>query len=247
MTDAFEPQGGNPQTDASRKNMEKLVSLLEHPWKLISQGRQFGLTTVKKFLPLMALFVFTNLILWISAIYFMLVTEFTISKLLFIILILLIGIGFTVYAGYRAYKMMILDALRVIYQNSETLFRKISSQIINKADELIKGRFEVNEQQLKQALDIGQLLQTYYQKAPRLLQKVFQRLLNKIPFAEMVQGLKTDLIQGNKEKASETLYVQIDQFVMTSIFGNNTFKWIYGVLALNIILQLLCIELKIDI
>ena len=91
-------------------------------------------------------------------------TGFGIGKLLIVFLILILGLGVTVYAAYRTYQYIVLDTIKTIYEGLSSLFQKILGMIIEKVDSISDGRLDLNGKQLNKAMDFGKMLNTNYKK-----------------------------------------------------------------------------------
>lgn len=229
----------------NEKNNTKLIELLDHPWKLIKEGSKLGINGVKRFFTVLFLFTLSNSILFVYSIIRLIKTDFEYSKIIFVLLVLLIGVGITIYSAYRTYQYVVIDTLSVIYKNLESLFKKITEMIIDQVEKLIKGKVNLTDTQLTKAIDFGKMINSNYKKMPRFLRKGIILILNRLPIVGMVSNLKTDIISGNKLEASTKLYNKIDGFISESIFGSNNTKWIWWLLPLNIIISLILIKSQI--
>lgn len=193
----------------------------------------------------MTLFAVSNFIAFIYAIITLLSSDFSVSKLFYLVLILIIGIACTVYATYRTYQFVIIATMEVLYKNLSSFFEKISELIIDKVEHLLKGTNRLSSEKLKSALDLRKMINSRYQKAPSFLKKGIILILNRIPFAAMLLDLQDDILNGKKVEASKKLYIKMDDFISNILFGNNNTKWIYWLLPLNIFAVILLIKFKI--
>jgi hypothetical protein len=230
---------------SKQQDSANLLELMDNPMQLLRQGGAYGIQGAKKFLPVIGLFILANLIVCIYMLVQLLSGTYIPEKLLFGVLVVIVGIGFTAFAGYKVYRFMIIDTLRVIYQHSEGLFRKICSIIVDKADDVMKGKLDFSNPNVQQAINLTSLMQQYYSKMPKLLQRRFIKLLERIPMVKMMQPIGADIISGNKPRASALLYDNVNAFIMNSIFAANNFKWVYRLLLLNLLIQMLIIQFKI--
>jgi hypothetical protein len=228
-----------------REESASLLDLMNNPLQLLRQGGTFGIQGAKKFLPVLLLFIVANLLVCIYMLVQLLSGTFISEKLLFAVLVVFVGIIFTAFAGYKVYRFMIIDALRVIYQHSEGFFRKICNIAVDKADDVMQGKLDFSNPNVQQAINLTGLMHQYYRKMPKLLQRRFVRLLERIPMARMMQPIGADIINGNKPRASALLYDNVNAFIMDSVFAANNFKWVYGLLLLNMLIQMLIIQFKI--
>lgn len=234
----------NNQPENDEKNY-KVFELLNHPWRLIKEGGKLGINGIKRFFTVLFLFAISNTILFFFAIGRLFVTNFEFYKIAIAFLVLIIGVVITVYAAYRTYQYVIIDTMRVIYENLSSFFQKISVLIIDKAENLFQGKINLTDNQLTKAVDFGKLVKSKYQKTPKFLQKGIILILNRIPFAGMLIDLKEDIVKGNKAEASAKLYSKMNIFITESIFGNNNTKWVWWLLPLNVISLLVLIKFQI--
>ena len=223
----------------------KLLELLNHPWKLIKEGGKFGVNGVKRFFTILFLFSISNTILFFYSISKLFSTDFEFSKIFYAFLVLVIGLGITIYASYRTYQYVIIDTMRVIYENLSSFFKKISELIIDKSEGLFQGKADLSDNQLTKALDFGKIVNSKYQKTPAFLRKGIILILNKIPFVGMLIDLKEDIVKGNKIEASTKLYSKMDGFISGTIFGNNNTNWVWWLLPINILILIGVIMSKI--
>lgn len=224
---------------------DKLLELLHHPWRLVKEGGKLGVNGVKRFFTILSLFAVANTILFFYAIIRLLSTDFEPTKILITLLVLIIGLGITVYSAYRTYHYVLIDTMRVIYENLTSFFQKVSELIIDKAESLFQGKIDLTDNQLTKVLDFGKMINSKYQKTPKFLRKGIIFILNRIPLVGMLIDIKEDILKGNKLEASTKLYNKMDGFISGSIFGNNNTRWVWWLLPLNIIILLVLIELKI--
>ena len=229
----------------NQENNNKLLKLLNHPWRLIKEGGKLGVNGVKRFTTVLFLFAFSNTILFFYSISRLFSTDFEFIKILFVLLVLIIGLGVTIYSVYRTYQYVIIDTMRVIYENLSSFFHKISELIIDKVENLFQGKVDLTDSQLTKALDFGKMVNSKYQKTPKFLRKGIILILSKIPFVGMLIDLKQEILQGNKAEASAKLYNKMDGFISDNIFGNNNTKWVWWLLPLNIVILFVFIKLKI--
>jgi len=226
-------------------NNNKLLQLLNHPWRLIKEGGKLGVNGVKRFFTVLFLFSISNTILFFYSISRLFSTDFEFSKIFFVFLVLIIGLGITIYSSYRTYQYVIIDTIRVIYENLSSFFKKISELIIDKSEGLFQSKVDLSDNELKKALDFGKIVNSKYQKIPKFLRKGIILILNKIPFVGMLIDLKEEISKGNKLEASTKLYNKMDGFISESIFGNNNTKWVWWLLPINILILIILIKFKI--
>lgn len=229
----------------NEERINKLSQLLDSPWKLILQGGKNGVKGVRRFFTVVFLFMISNTILFFYAIKRLFTVDFEFNKLLFVFLVLILGLGVTIYAGYRVYNYVIIDTIRVIYENLRSFFMRVCSLIIDKSANLLSGKEKITDAELAKKLDVAKMINSEFKKIPKFLRKGIIMILNKIPFLGMLIDLKQDIENGNKTQATAKLHNKIDTFISENIFGNNNTKWVLLLLPANIIILFILIKFKI--
>lgn len=234
---------GIPIENAEKNS--RLLSLIKQPWKLIREGGKLGVKGVKRFITNVFLFSAANLILLFYSVYRLVFTHFAVSKIFIVVLVLILGVAFTFYAASRTYRYVMIDTIRVIYGSLTSFFQKISDWIIEKVEPLFKGKVNVSSEQLTKALDFGKMVNAKFRKTPKFLRKAVILILNRIPFVGLLSDLHGEISKGNKTEAGKKLYVKMDGYMQESVFGNNNTRWVWWLLPVNILIQILLIKWKI--
>ncbi len=227
------------------ENTAQLLKLLNSPWQLIKNGGKFGVNSVKRFFTVLFLFGACNTILFFYALATLFGSGFAFGKLAFVFLVLIIGVALTVFASYKTYQYVVIDTIRVTYENLASLFKKLTDLLVDKTEAVFDGKVNLNSQQFSKAIDIGKTVHQTYSGLPSFLRKGIVLILNKIPLVGMLTELKEDIASGNKAEASTKLYTKMDGFITETVFGNNNTKWIWWLLPLNIIGLIVLIKIKI--
>jgi hypothetical protein len=199
----------------------------------------------KRFFSVLFLFSLSNTVLFLFAIVRAFSTDFAFSKLLYLFLVLVIGICFTIYAAYRTYQYVVIDTMRVVYGDLAPYFQKVSEHLVDKVAGTIQGKVGLSDEQLTKAMDLGNLINSKFTGTPRFLRKGIVLILKRIPIAGMLLDLKEELSMGNKQAVSAKLYTQVDSFISGSIFGKNNTNWVWWLLPVNVLVLLLLIGSKI--
>ena len=213
----------------------RILDLINQPWKLVTQGSQYGITGVKRFFGVIFLFASANTIMFLFALVRIYYTGFEFGKLMYALLVLVIGLGIMAFTIHRLYHYVFIDALRVIYSNMSSVFRKISEYVVGKVFDAAKGKADISKSEIAKALDFGMMINEKFQKFPRIIKKGVVFLLNRIPIVGMVMKLKDELLGMTQAEASNRLYDQMNNFIMESIFGNNNTQWVWWLLPANVI------------
>ncbi|MFL0170435.1 hypothetical protein [Tenacibaculum maritimum] len=227
------------------ENNIKLLKFLNSPWQLVKNGAKYGVNGAKRFFTVLFLFGACNTFLFFYATIRLFSSGFTFTKLLYTLLVLVIGITLTAFATYRTYQYVIIDTVRVIYENLASLLKKLTDLLVDKAAAISGGKVNLSAQQLSKAVDMGTLVHETYSGLPRFLRKGIELIFSKIPLVGMLADLKDDITAGNKATASTKLYNKMDGFITESVFCNNNTKWVWWLLPLNIIGLFLLVKFTI--
>ncbi|MCB9202448.1 MAG: hypothetical protein H6604_05315 [Flavobacteriales bacterium] len=230
----------------NEKYNTQLIQLFNRPCKLIKEGGKFGINSVGYFIFVLGLFSISNITLFLYSLSRLASTGFEARKVFFILLIFVVGFGFTLYSAYRMYQYLRINVVKVIYGNLSSIFQSISELIINKTESLFKDKFNLTNSQLKKALDFGRMINIRYHKMPKFLRTAIILLLNKIPIVDMLLELKEEIFKGNKLDASVKLYNRMDKHISNSIFRNNNTTWIWWLFPLNMGVLFVFIKLMIE-
>ncbi len=222
-------------------NNQRLLELISSPWQLIKEGGKLGVKGIKRFFGLMLLFGILNGLFFLVAAIKLFLNEVNQNNLIGLGLVALVGIVTLGYTARRAYQYVLIDTVRVIYVNFAPFFQKVCSIIIDKTEKLFTGKSTPNNRTLAKTVDLSKLVYEQFQKTPSFIRKGIVTVLEKIPFSGLLVQLQSDISQGQKEVASQTLFQKMDSFILNNIFGNNHTKWVWWLLPLNIVIDLILI------
>ena len=206
----------------------------------IKESGKFGINAIFSTLTTVLLFSIVNIAIFIYAIY----NGFDNHKTLFIFIVALIGFLFTFIAGYKMYRYILINAFSSIYKHIAPFFQKISAFVVDKSEDLLNGKTNLKNKKNSKSIDVKKMLNDKYTKVPGFIKFGMTFIINSIPFVEMLGDLKEEMDDDNKEIASQKLFGKMDDFIHKSVFDNNSKKWIYWLLPLNIVVQLIFIYLK---
>jgi len=209
---------------------------------LLATGRKFGAKGIRYFMLTLLTFGTLNIVFLIASVIKLKTIENTSSYILAIILVLFIGIGLTILACYLTYKYLIMDGLHLVYERLSPFFVNLSGKIVDRVQKTATGKMKIKDAHIEKAFNTGDMLtEMYGRKIPGYIRKGISFLVRQIPFSELAFNIKDSIKDRDKEKASELLYNEIDDYVENSIFGNNSMKWLYWLLPLNVIIQIFII------
>lgn len=227
-----------------------LMRLSGHPLRLLREGGKLGLGSVSRLVAILALFVSVNLILFGYAAYKLLWVAYSHSNAGILFFLIVLGTAFTAYAGYRAYFGVVLDIAKFVYGNSSPLFHSICGQIVDHASEFYSkhssgvqsgmAKIDPDGKNIAKIIDLQKIMTEKYGKAPRLVRGGVSFVLNRLPIVGMLLELKDVLVADDgKTKATDLLHHKIDRYVEESIFSQNTIRWVFWLLPLNVLAVLL--------
>lgn len=228
-----------------KEKNSKLLRLLNHPWRLIKEGGKIGINGAKLFFTVLLLFSFSNFFLFIYAIIRLFATEFAFSKLLYLLLILIIGLGFTIFAIFQTYQQIIISTISVIYISLKPFFKKISEHIIDKSAILFQGKTDLTKKNVNKVMDFGTLINSKYQKLPSIIRNGMILILTMIPWVGMLSDVREEVVEGDKKGASAKLYQKMNGYIVESIFRDKDNQWIWWLLGINIGVLIVIIKFKI--
>mgnify|MGYP006928158305 CR=1 FL=1 len=232
------------QLEAQEKTA-RVLELLERPMLLLAKGKSLGVKGVTRFVFIILLFGAVNTFIYISALVVALMyhSEISLSGLSFLLWVILTGFAFTFFAGYKAYRYAIIDALRVVYSGLGPVFKSLTGSLVDKAGEMYSSSNSIDSNKLESSVDIISILKDKFERIPRLLRKGIGFILNRIPFVSMLDDVSGDIKAGNQNEAKDKLYSNMDGFITNTIFGGNNTRYVYWLLPLNIVIQIILIKL----
>lgn len=90
-------------------------------------------------------------------------------------------------------------------------------------------------------VDVGNVMvEVYGKQLPRYITKSIQFILKRIPISDFLFRMQNDLRNNeidNKAKG-KTLYSQLDDYIQTTFFKQNSMIWMVWVLPLNVVIQI---------
>lgn len=211
--------------------------------QLLKDGAKQGIKAVKLFALMILLFGISNLV-FITIHILLYLTESEWANYNRTIYAIAIGIVFTAVSLAFTYKYILMNTIQLCYQHLEPFFKKICTKVI---DIVILGGNKISGKDIHKSLNVGSLMiEVYGKKLPKYVQKGLMLVLEKIPFGDFLQTMHSELLNQKEDNQtlSHILYLQVDKFVSGSLFGAVTLKWIYWLLPLNIIIQILLIYIR---
>jgi hypothetical protein len=194
-----------------------------------------GIKAVLLFVVFTALFFLPNLACIGFAIAGLIKVEITRWVILYFALIILIAVAACAGALNFIYDYFLIDSIRIIYSYLTPLFRILCGV-------LAKGIAEGNTGIIKKGYDWSENIaenfqKTYNRAVPRLVRAGIRFILSLIPFGDIMYHLSIDTKTTDTEALGGSIYTQLDAYITTRIFEENTMKWLLWFLPLNFGLQ----------
>lgn len=205
---------------------------------------KFGLKGAKYFVLTILLFGGVNLITFITAIYKFVGLEKTTNEIILFIAVFIVGSIMSVLSCYLTYKYLLVDGIHFIYKQLEPLVRKVCSVVMNKVG--TKATEKDNETKMDKVFNTQDLIEDVYgNKVPRPVKWGIAFVLDKIPFVSLLTDMKDARKNDTPEVAAEYFYQSVNTYIVSTIFKTNTMKWIYWLLPLDFVIQVVLIYFMI--
>jgi hypothetical protein len=215
----------------------KKKSALSIPGDTAGQGLKIAVLV----LALAFLFLVPNLVcigFGIAALFQVAVTKWII---VFFVLVILAAVAACAAAFFFTYEYFLIDTIRIVYAYLVPVFRLLCGSIAKRIAEgntgIIKKGYDWSE-------NIADSFQRIYNsKTPRLLRAAIRFILEQFPFADIMYHISIDANTTDTEKLGADIYTQFDAYLHTRFFDENSMKWVFWFLPINIGLQILLIWL----
>ncbi|HCS20336.1 MAG TPA: hypothetical protein DIW47_07210 [Bacteroidetes bacterium] len=227
------------------EKVKQVIGLMGNPLKLILQGGAVGLLAARKVVLMILLFFLANTFLGLYAIYVFFVSDAVIGDLPWVLAVVGAGIICTALAAYKGYQFVLIEAIRICYKAMNGLFLQFSAFIVDKAAALMQKENPSGNKDISFAMSVSDMIRQRFNKLPLLLRKGVGLILNRVPIAVMVNELRTEIRQGNKEQASQMLFTKMDTFIEDKLFAKNSNLWMWILFFFNLLVGLLIIQYKI--
>lgn len=202
---------------------------------LLTDGAKQGVKAIKLFTLVFVLFGITN---FLFAAFHLIrhLTKSEGSHYTYVTLSFVIGLIFLAVSLAFTYKYLLMDTIKFCYRYLEPFFQKVCTKVI---DIIISGGNKISGKDIHKSLNVGSLMiEVYGKKLPKYVQKGLNFVLNKIPFGDFLKTMHSELSQKKDNRTlSYILYLQLDQFVSGTLLSGISMNWMYWLLPLNIIIQ----------
>lgn len=186
------------------------------------------------------LFIFTNLAVTVVAVVkFFGIIQYTPYNILYFALVPGIGIAFCAMAVFFTVKYIFITVTKSGYKYLTPFFKTVSVMIAERY-----ANDDKFQQKLNVALDFGEAFgKTYDNKTPWLVKKAAGFFIGRLPFVEFFKKMSPGINKRDIRAVSESIYGQMDEYMVKKLFVNNNMKWVFILYPLNLAAQivLLCL------
>lgn len=215
--------------------LEKLLSLSNRPLAIIKEMKNLGFDSAKSFSKRIISSILLNLFFLFLSLFLLFKVHVTISKIIFVFLVIFIGLFFIIYTLFKLYGVVRLEFGGYIFNQFLPLIRKISFGIISKSEEKINSTTSIQETQ--------QVFMNYIAKVPALFRKVLLFFFRKVPASSFVMEVYNNKNLTSTEEKSDFLMNKINTFVTTIVEEGKNSKWFSKTIIINVVVQLLLVYL----
>ncbi|MFK7970662.1 MAG: hypothetical protein AB8F95_09850 [Bacteroidia bacterium] len=226
-------------TEEEEAFSDELFALLDEPLQYITQGEDYGLKGVKRFFLIVGIFILTGIIAIGFGLYRAFSIGVTLQFLGIVGLMFAVGVGFTVFAGYRAYQYAGGHATIAVFRTFAPVFKGLLRFMILRVKAAFEGKNEDYEKNLREAADMTKALHARYGRAPYLLKFALNFVVKQIPFIQILEGMKDEVMNGNETGASEMLYHEFDTHILGALADSLNTNWFWWLFPLFILVELL--------
>lgn len=209
---------------------------------ILSSTGKFGMKAIMLFILILFIFVNINLISYACSFYFFKSLETT-PYVLWTSVILVIGVAFTVFACYKTYQYLMIDAISVAYQHATPLIDKTCAFVINNVSDISTNKLKIKSSHIEKIINVNDSIgNTYNSQTPKAVKRMISFLINRIPFASLLGNIKDSIKSQDREETIKSLHQQVDIYA-GSMFKESNMKWTAWLIPLNIIIQIVAISL----
>jgi len=143
-------------------------------------------------------------------------------------------LGFIVFAGFKAYKSVLIDGMRMVFVGSSDILHKISAGLVDNMAENIANQGEGLKEK-----DAFQYVEKYFIKLPSPMRIALTWIVKRVPLTQFIHEVLSEIKAGNKAAASEHLFTNINDFVLNTLLENKPLRFLLWLLPLNLLVVLL--------
>ena len=227
----------SPEIDSKNKALSRL---LFQPWRMLSSGKHLGVKGLIRLLVLLSVFGILNLYFIAESWYETLFKEDVISRnIVFASLTVLLGLVMFIVVIYLCYRFLVTEVLHVMYSNNVDFFKSFSGLIVDKAKVVIQLNSNVSDDEWMKNLDFTEELKSKSIGLNTGLRKVAVFVASRVPMMDTLNMLHSELKNDNREVVQDHLFQRMDAFLKDNVFESNSTNWVYLLLPVNLILQII--------
>ena len=147
-----------------------------------------------------------------------------------------------IFAALRMYNFVIIDAARVCFDKMDDFKRKFAEKAVDKFADGIDKKL-TQKTPVNQIVNTADIVTDLYGKVPKIVVRIFNFIVGKIPMIEFSSEVKKQIIAGNKEEGVNYFVAKTNEFFKEKIFDQNSTRIIYITLFFTIALQIVLVYL----
>lgn len=189
---------------------------------------------------MMALFVATNLVFVTYGCFtYFTKEETTRESSIYLVVMLVVAVLSTLFAFAKMYKGAFMDTVALYFNKMDAFKNRIAEKII---DAYYAGKVKIGgSAKIGTIINAKEVATEVYGHVPGRVQKIFSFILNRIPMAEFLTAIKTDLDANNREKAVVHFTNELNRYFEESVFDRTYKRTVYLVLLMAVALHVVAI------
>lgn len=224
------------QTNKSINNISLENELKQQLKRVAIEAKNLGLKGGFKILKNVTLFALLNFALIIITFIIIINSANPLAKLLYLILIFMIGLGTCVFAGFKSYREVAMECINALHFKLAPVFKTFTSIFVQKAETVFQGQTSVNQNDLNKLIDTTDYINHKIEHMPRMLKIGMRLALIQVPFANILLDYKSEILSGNKDLAANLINNKIDDYVSSNVKAKAKNNWRLWLFISNIII-----------
>ncbi|MDR2426780.1 MAG: hypothetical protein LBD46_06365 [Endomicrobium sp.] len=182
------------------------------------------------------LFFFTNIISVIAGIiFFIQLDNYTAYNILCFAFILSFSIGFMALAIFFIHKYILITVMQSGYKHITPFFKTISAFMAEQYTTDEKFQEKINN-----TLDFRDI---YDKNATWIIRKALGFFVDHLPFVDFIKNLSPAVNGKDAQAVSESIYSQMDDYIVNKLFSNNNMKVFFILYPINIVVNIVLLYL----
>ena len=160
-------------------------------------------------------------------------------NILFFIFLLSLGIMFVAVTIFFIIKYVFITVTKAGYKQMPPFFRTISMILAERYANDDKFHEKINK-----TLDFDSAFNKAYDKnTPWIIKKAAGFFIKQLPFVDFLKKLSPDINNKDLRAVSESIYTQMDDYIVNVLFVKNNLKWAFLLFPANIAVQIILLLL----